>query len=146
MFTVSFFGDEEQYPRYQVGGNFLTQHDALLACEADLRRQAMNGRKYYNDLCYYDITEYNEEDERGDTVNAAELLMPLPFEETVQVKIVRQRNGRSKAIYRSLLVDGKWDRTWFRMNLDAARKGLQRGYAHVGIYPNVKVVKAEGSL
>lgn len=67
-------------------------------------------------------------------------------ENTVQVKIVRQRNGRCKAIYRSLLVNGAWDRTWFRMPIAAARKGLQRGYAHVGIYPNVKVVKAEGSL
>lgn len=73
MFTVSFFGDEEQFPRYLVGENYPTQHAALLACEADLRRQAMAGRKHYNDLCYYDITEYNEEDERGDTVNAAEL-------------------------------------------------------------------------
>lgn len=73
MYTASFFGDEEQFPRYFVGENFLTQHAALLACEADLRREAMNGRKYYNALCYYEITEYNEEDERGDTVNAAEL-------------------------------------------------------------------------
>jgi len=146
MYAASFYTGDELFPGYTVGDTYPTQEDALRACQADVQAKAAAGRKYYNDLCYYDITEYNEEDERGDTVNAAELLMPLPFEETVQVKIVRQRNGRSKAIYRSLLVNGAWDRTWFRMNLDAARKGLQRGYAHVGIYPNVKVVKAEGSL
>lgn len=73
MYTASFYGDEVEYPRYTVGDDYPTQQDALLACEADLRKQAKAGRKYYNDLCYYDITEALEDGERGDTVNAAEL-------------------------------------------------------------------------
>lgn len=73
MYTASFYGDYEEYPRYSVGDVYPTQRDALLACEADLREKAMAGRKYYNDLCYYEITEELEDGERGDTVNAAEL-------------------------------------------------------------------------
>lgn len=71
-YSVSFFGDYENYPT-RIIGDYPTQAAAIIASEADLRTQARAGRKYYNDLCYYSITEYNDEGEAGNSINADEV-------------------------------------------------------------------------